>query len=128
MHSVTMLYQSLSDSQQRTDLTETLKKVLETFMPLDVDNLRYPEHIVTKGRPKGTKNARLPSAFELVQNQKQSISVEQKAHNEVEQEADIIVPNTLKNKKRKKNAEIGDTEDLWPKKKNHRKEMEISVP
>ncbi|KAI9323391.1 hypothetical protein BX666DRAFT_2022137 [Dichotomocladium elegans] len=67
---------SCTDDQQRSDLICALENLVNTFSPTTIDRLQFPSQLKTKGRPKGTKGARLPSAFERVEQQEKSTTTE----------------------------------------------------
>ena len=126
MNSVGLLYQSLSDSQQQTDLIESLKDLVNKFKPVDLDNLRFPEHIITKGRPKNTKGGRLPSAFEVAERQVKQQALEKKKA--AKNDSESHNSDTLRIPKKRSRAVKADPDSLWPQRKSYQQEMTEPLP
>ncbi|KAI8137953.1 hypothetical protein BJV82DRAFT_699547 [Fennellomyces sp. T-0311] len=126
MSSVASLYQELSNSQQQADLIASLRGLIERFKPVNIEDLSFPKHITTKGRPKGIKGTRLPSAFENAEHEEKQKEKARKeaAKNDEDQQGD----NTLKFSKKRKVPTEDDHDDLWPQKKSYRKKALTSVP
>ena len=60
-------FEKLENDQQRTDLIQALRSVLIQFDPIPTSMILAPEKVTTKGRPRGLKNSRLPSGFEIAE-------------------------------------------------------------
>ncbi|KAI8136605.1 hypothetical protein BJV82DRAFT_675956 [Fennellomyces sp. T-0311] len=126
MSSVASLYQELSNSQQQTDLIASLRGLIERFKPVNLEDLSFPKHITTKGRPKGIKGTRLPSAFENAEHEEKQ---KEKARKEAaKKDEDQQGDNALKFSKKSKVPTEDDHDDLWPQKKSYRKKALTSVP
>lgn len=119
MNDITELYQSLQDSQQRTDLIEALRDLMQSYAPVDLEKLLFPKAVATKGRSKTLKGSRNPSRFEIAEK-------EDKARERADSKEDVKdddmhtacdkgdnVDEQQKSKKRRN--QFADTEELWPK-------------
>lgn len=129
MNDIAELYESLPDSQQRADLIEALRNLMESFKPLDLDKLHFPKDVVTKGRKKNLKGARDPSKFERAEKEEKAKEkakskedakkVDAKKVDESHVECDKSDSKEQQSKKR--SHQYADPEELWPKPTNYRK-------
>lgn len=134
MHDFTTLYQAMPDPQQRVDLIKQLNEFIGEIrsVPIkDPESLILPTSIKTKGRPQGTKNARIPSSFERKElEQRTADEVERRLMKETEEKiAEArLVADKQPHKKRKaqtKGDDHYDEDDLWyGPRKNHRKDCQ----
>lgn len=56
---------SMDNDQQKHDFFDSMVDEIESFVPKDYTEIEIPRLVSTKGRPKNTKNSRLPSSFEI---------------------------------------------------------------
>lgn len=131
MNDVTALYQSLQDSQQRTDFVDALCELVQSFMPVDLNKLHFPKDVATKGRSKKLKGSRIPSRFEVAE--KQDKAKERAKPKEEIKGEEMDIPShkddhvVVEQQGKKRSSQFADAEELWPKHRSYRRQR-MDIP
>lgn len=70
---------SMDSDQQKHDFFDSMVEEIQSYVPKDYTEIEIPRLVSTKGRPKNTKNSRLPSSFEIKDKEAKQLKCKRKS-------------------------------------------------